>query len=311
MTKIWKSAGVLGLGLLLLGAGGAGCETSERASVTEASFYQLCENTCEGKYECINGVCTLPCEIESHCDSTPMESTCRTRYGVGSCEAWCEGDVGYSEEEGCKHFGEEFVCWAATCHQEDWVGPPAVGPPGIDTGVSGGAWEVIIKDSEFSCTYHVDHDDTVCDLIEVYNPGEEDIGCLMPGRWELALEADKEALSSWLKSPPAGSELCQDLDCENLKACVIERLTLDSGGEPCMTEEGDSTYFRPGYCLLANYAPNINPTLREWCVEPDNDFGMGGAQLNSAGYPVLRVVGEGLPRKGGRLLYMCGTRYLE
>jgi len=212
-------------------------------------------------------------------------------------------------EEACKHFGEEFVCWGATCHQEDWVGPPKVGPLGIDTGVNGGAWEVIIKDSEFSCSYLADYNDTVCDLIEVYNPGEEDIGCLMPGRLELALEADKEALASWLEpGPEGGGELCQDLDCYNLKACVIERLAFDGGGEPCMTDEGDSTYFRPGYCILEHDDPNTNLTLRDWCVEPDNDLGVGGAIFNSPDYPVIRVVGEGLPREGGRLLYMCGAR---
>jgi hypothetical protein len=78
-----------------------------------------------------------------------------------------------------------------------------------------------------------------------------------------------------------------------------------------MTDEGDSTYFRQGYCILEADDPNSNSTLREWCVEPDFYFGMGGATFNADGDPVLRVVGEGLPREGGRLVYMCGTTTFE
>jgi hypothetical protein len=177
--------------------------------------------------------------------------------------------------------------------------------------VNGNELEVIVKDSEFTCDSLVQRPENACELVEVYNPGEEDIGCLLPGRLEFALESDKEALSWRLAPPPTGSELCVDLDCESLKACVIERLTFEDGGEPCMTDEGDSTYFRQGYCILEADDPNSNSTLREWCVEPDFYFGMGGATFNADGDPVLRVVGEGLPREGGRLVYMCGTTTFE
>lgn len=300
MTTIWKDAGVLGLGFLLLSGSVAGCESGTDRKVGDATFLQVCEGTCEGEFECINGLCTRPCEIETDCDGTPTPSACKTLYGIGSCEVFC------TEDEECASFGDDFVCSALSCHPPEWTGPPAVGPPGMDWGVIGAAWEVIVKESELACSFLADRSDLVCDLIEVYSPGEDDIGCLLPGRLEFALEADKEALSWRLPSPPEGSELCLDLDCENLKACVVERLTFDGGGEPCMKDEGDSTYFRPGYCILEAYDPDINSTLREWCVEPDNDLGMGGAQLNANDVPVLRVVGEGLPRPGGRLVYMCG-----
>ena len=186
------------------------------------------------------------------------------------------------------------------------TGPPIIDGPGV-------GWYEIDEQSPVSCFEFGPEslDDFVCDLTEVYNPVTDAPGCFKTARLHLELESEREAAIDYLKFDAwmrAGAETdCLELDCDKLELCVIDKLTKENGGDACLTDPSDSTYFKPGYSFLAPRDPDVYGSLLTSCEGPGTPLfgGASGAVQNVETDAALRIVGEGIPRADARLIYLC------
>lgn len=127
----------------------ASCAKSEDpAQGSQTHFLDSCEDSCAPPYDCLCGVCTLPCEQDDACASEADDARCVS--ASGSCGAGLLCDVECTNDDDCEATNDAFVCESGRCRAPEVIEIGMAGSGGASgssgqggaggEGGSGGDW---------------------------------------------------------------------------------------------------------------------------------------------------------------------------
>lgn len=122
----WQKLARLALGLAPLALGIAGCEAGPAARElgSETHFLRGCNQTCEGGFTCLCGVCTKECSVDATCEELAAGASCvgsGPRVADGICEdqgtaAFCDHTC--TSDADCSGLPDAQHCDAGYCRGE-------------------------------------------------------------------------------------------------------------------------------------------------------------------------------------------------
>jgi hypothetical protein len=222
------------LALAMVACGGS---LGKRTAGGESHFLEVCAESCSEGLECITGVCTRSCLVESpDCKDLSPRAVCTNQSIEPGAVAVC--DVGCARARDCTGLGDDFECRAGFCRAGTLPDPPsnvggAGGGPGFEP-------------------FNDDH----CE-----SPGEVQSTC--------SFEATCAELHCGDGFSQFGADGCtrrcaSDADCENGERCRYTALDVSSGDCPTIGSVVEGCELFDGECSCSISADCQRPNI---CVD--------------------------------------------